>query len=110
MKAPQNFAEKIKGHWFESSDRIPFLLGDSMGSSDKMWIYPQSKSANVIMLEFDWKRETYSLNIVKQGDGNNFHTTFSTLKFGPTHFLDFQKFNMWISIQTRLWNKHFQFQ
>jgi hypothetical protein len=110
MKAPQNFAEKIKGHRFESSDGIPFLLGDSIGSPNYMWINPIVPSANVILVEFDWKRKTYTLNIARQGNGVNFHTKLPAEKFEPIHFLDFKRFNMWISIQTRLWNKHFQFQ
>lgn len=109
MNAPQNFAEKIKGHSFESSDGIPFRLGDSMGDSNHMWIYPQLPCRNVILVEFDWKRETYTLNIARSGDGINFHTKFPAEKFGPTHFLDFKRFNMWISIQTRLWNNYFEF-
>jgi hypothetical protein len=110
MKAPQNFAQKIKGHKFESSDGKPFQLGDSMGDRNHMWIYPVRYSRNVIMVEFDWKRETYKLNIARQGDGNNFHTILPAEKFGRTHFLDFRAFNMWISIQTRLWNNYFEFQ
>ena len=110
MNAPQNFSQKIKGHYIESSDGKPFQLGDSMGDPNDMWIYPVRQSRNVIMVEFDWKRETYKLNIARQGDGVNFHTKLPAEKFEPIHFLDFKRFNMWISIQTRLWNNYFEFQ
>jgi len=53
MKAPINFAKRIKGYKMPGSWSNCYL-GDNEGDDDKVWIYPKDKSTNSIMLEFRW--------------------------------------------------------
>ncbi len=97
MKAPQNFAEKIKGYKLQVNGE-GYSLGDSMNAPNIVWIYPERKSANVIMLEFDWKNETYSINIARHGDGTNFHKTIPK-QFDTLYFYSFHNFIRWTEMR-----------
>jgi hypothetical protein len=72
MKAPINFAKRIKGYKMPGSWSNCYL-GDNEGDADKVWIYTKDKSTNWIMLEFRWDEEEYRVCIAKNGDGTNFH-------------------------------------
>ena len=98
MNAPQNFAQKIKGYKLAVKGEL-YSLGDSDGADNRVWIYPERKSSNVAMLEFDWKNETCSINIARQGDGTNFHQTIPPIKFDARYFLSFDKFIRWIEMR-----------
>ncbi len=100
MKAPQNFAEKIKGYKLQVNGE-GYSLGDSMGSPNHLWIYPQitKYNSNVIMLEFDWKNETYSINIARHGEGTNFHKTIPHKKFDALYFYSFHNFIRWTEMR-----------
>ena len=96
MKAPENFAQKIKGYRFTTKGES-YLLGDSDGADNKVWIYPEGKTSIVTMLEFDWKKETFSINIAKPGDGENFFKHIPPNNFDARYFLSFDKFIKWIA-------------
>jgi hypothetical protein len=108
MNAPQNFAQKIKGYKLTVRGE-DYSLGDSMGSPNTVWIYPKvtKHNSNVIMLEFDWRNETYSVNIARQGEGTNFHHTIPHKKFDALYFLSFDKFIRWIGMRITSFNMYF---
>ena len=110
MKAPQNFAQKIKGHKLMVSG-MEYKLEDSMGQDNKLWIYPKNKSANVICMEFNWEKQFYTIKVAKTGEGNNFHTTLPAFDFVRTsQFLSFGAFNSWMIAKIEDLHKYFEFQ
>jgi hypothetical protein len=110
MKAPQNFAEKIKGHRLFVNGMF-YELGDSSGANNIVWIYPKNKSANVICIEFNWEKQYYEVKIVKSGAGRNFHTILPAFDFVRTsHFLSFGAFNSWMVAKIEDLHKYFEFQ
>jgi len=110
MKAPQNFAQKIKGHKLTVCG-MKYELGDVFGANNKLWIYPQNDSANVICMEFNWEKQWYEVSIAKTGDGNNFHTYLPTFDFVRTsQFLSFGAFNSWMIAKIEDLHKYFEFQ
>lgn len=107
MKAPINFAQKIKSYTLPAGLRN-YKLGDAGGADDKMWIYPIVGGSNVIRIDFDWKNHTYTLKVAYQGSGTNFHTMVEPKEFHPSWFQSFDSFLQ--LIQTKLktdWNHHF---
>ena len=111
MKAPINFAHKIKGYKFNANG-IEYSLGDSMGLDNEVWIYPQTPNhRNVINICFDWKKENYVVNIARTGDGTNFHTTLKAFAFvRRDYFTSFGNFIYWLETNlVRSWEKHFEF-
>jgi hypothetical protein len=110
MKAPQNFAQKIKGHKLTVCG-MKYELGDSGGADNKLWIYPQNKSANVICMEFNWEKQFYTIKVAKTGGGNTFHTTLPAFDFVRTsQFLSFGAFNSWMIAKIEDLHKYFEFQ
>lgn len=110
MKAPQNFAQKIKAHKLTVCG-MQYYLGDSMGANNVVWIYPKNKSANVICMEFNWEKQWYAVKVAKAGDGNNFHTTLPAFDFVRTsQFLSFGVFNSWMIAKIEDLHKYFEFQ
>jgi hypothetical protein len=110
MKAPQNFAQKIKGHKLTVCG-MKYELRDSYGANNKLWIYPQNDSANVICMEFNWEKQWYEVSIAKTGDGNNFHTYLPTFDFVRTsQFLSFSAFNSWMIAKIEDLHKYFEFE
>ena len=63
MKAPINFAEKVKGHKLKVGS-LGYRLGDSGGDNNKVWIYPEGDTHNVIRMDFNWEKQYYVVNIV----------------------------------------------
>jgi hypothetical protein len=107
MKAPINFAKRIKGYKMPGSWSNVYL-GDCMGADDKVWIYPKDKSTpNSIMLEFRWDEEEYRVCISKNGDGTNFHTILKPWKFNPKFFTSFDTFIGWLFEKLGEWGNHF---
>ena len=110
MKAPKNFAQKIKGHKLMVGG-MQYELNDSFHSDNKLWIYPKNKSANVICMEFNWEKQWYGIHIAKVGDGENFHTTLPAFSFVRTsQFLSFGAFNSWMIAKIEDLHKYFEFQ
>jgi hypothetical protein len=110
MKAPQNFAEKIKGHKLIVNG-MKYELGDSSGANNVVWIYPVNRSANVICMVFNWEKQWYAVNVAKTGDGNNFHTILPAFDFVRTsHFLSFGAFNSWMIAKIEDLHKYFEFE
>jgi hypothetical protein len=110
MKAPQNFAKKIKGHKLTVCG-MKYELGDSDGANNKLWIYPVNKSANVICMEFNWEKQFYTIKVVKTGDGNNFHIILPAFDFVRTsQFLSFSAFNSWMIAKIEDLHKYFEFE
>lgn len=72
MNAPINFAERVAGHLF-STGNGEYKMSDNLGADNKIWIFPNWKSYNVILMEFDWGRETYTVKVVARGQYANFH-------------------------------------
>jgi hypothetical protein len=109
MKAPQNFAQKIKGHKLTVGG-MQYYLGDSDGADNQLWIYPVNKSANVIRMEFNWEKQFYTIKVAKTGDGNNFHTTLPAFDFVRTsQFLSFGAFHSWMVAKIEDLHKYFEF-
>lgn len=109
MKAPVNFAERIKGHKFKLGS-LGYRLGDSGGDNNKVWIYPQFQTRNVIRMDFNWEKQYYVVNVVKQGDGSNFHTISSPFPFVQTyHFKSFDDFMFWLCVQLPTLEHHFEY-
>ena len=110
MKAPINFAQKIKGYKFNANG-IEYSLGDSMGLDNELWIYPQTPNhRNVINIEFNWRKEYYIINVARSGDGMNFHTTLPASPFGrEDYFISFDNFIWWLETKLPIWEKHFGF-
>jgi hypothetical protein len=109
MKAPQNFAQKIKGHKLMVGG-MKYELNDSMGQDNKLWIYPKNKSANVICMEFNWEKQFYTIKVAKTGEGNNFHTSLPAFDFIRTsQFLSFGAFNSWMIAKIEDLHKYFEF-
>lgn len=107
MKAPINFSEKIKGHNLVAGHRN-YRLGDAGGVDDKMWIYPIEGGNNVIRIDFNWEKHTYTILVARTGNGSNFHTLVEPKEFYPSWFKSFDTFLQ--LIQTKLtndWNHHF---
>ena len=110
MKAPQNFAQKIKGHKLTVGG-MQYELGDSFHSDNKLWIYPKNKSANVICMEFNWEKQWYAVHIAKTNDGVTFHTSLPAFDFVRTsQFLSFGAFNSWMIAKIEDLHKYFEFQ
>jgi hypothetical protein len=108
MKAPVNFAERVKGFRLASGFYNYHLdLGDSMGDNNRVWLYPQSDSPNVIMLEFDWKDHTYKICVARGGDGINFHTVNENNPFNPQYFRTFDLFIDWLRQKLADWWHYF---
>ena len=109
MKAPINFAQKIKGHEIRVG-RLRYVLGDTNGSNDELWIYPQWNSNNVMNIYFDWKKENYVVRLAKNGDGMNFHTTLPAFAFvRTTQFKSFASFNSWMIAKIDDLYHHFEY-
>jgi hypothetical protein len=106
MKAPQNFAEKVKGYTL-TSGFYKYGLGDTNGRNDMLWIYPKANSPNVIMLEFDWSKHTYNICVARGGDGINFHTTNEGNSFNPQYFRTFDLFIEWLRLKVADWWHYF---
>lgn len=112
MKAPVNFAQKIKGHKFNFGlGNLSYTLGDSGGDNNKVWIYPEKGTTrNVIRMDFNWEKQYYVVNVVKQGDGSNFHTISSPFPFVQTHhFKSFDDFMFWLCVQLPTLEHHFEY-
>jgi len=110
MKAPQNFAQKIKGHKLTVCG-MKYELEDSFASDNKLWIYPKNKSANVICMEFNWEKQFYTIKVAKTGGGNTFHTTLPAFDFVRTsQFLSFGAFNSWMIAKIEDLHKYFEFE
>jgi hypothetical protein len=110
MKAPQNFAQKIKGHKLIVCG-MKYELGDSGGVDNALWIYPANKSANVICMEFNWEKQFYTIKVAKTGDGRNFHIILPAFDFVRTsQFLSFGAFNSWMIAKIEDLHKYFEFQ
>ena len=105
MKAPQNFAERIKGYKL-TSGFYKYQLGDNGLQDNKVWIYPQSNCSNAVMLEFDWSKHTYKISIARRGDGNHFHTTYEG-NFNPQYFRTFDLFIDWLKQKLADWWEYF---
>ena len=109
MKAPINFAEKIKGHEIKVGGRW-YILGDTDGSNNELWIYPKWNSHNVMNIYFDWEKENYAVRLVKTGDGRNFHTTLPAFAFVRTsQFKSFDSFNSWMIAKIEDLNQYFEY-
>ena len=106
MKAPQNFAERIKGYKL-TSGFYKYQLGDNGLQDNRVWIYPQSNCSNAVMLEFDWKEHTYKISIARRGDGNHFHTTYEGNRFNPQYFRTFDLFIHWLRQKLADWWEYF---
>lgn len=98
MRAPINFAERVKGHKIQFGSR-KYELGGAGGADNALWIFPKWNSYNVIYMEFNWEEETYVVRLARSGDGVNFHTTLSTFKIKKQYFKSFPKFNSWMVAQ-----------
>ena len=105
MKAPQNFAERIKGYKL-TSGFYNYRLGDNGLQDNRVWIYPQSNCSNAVMLEFDWSKHTYKISIARRGDGNHFHTTYEG-NFNPQYFRTFDLFIDWLKQKLADWWEYF---
>ena len=90
MKAPQNFAQSLKGYTLTTKGKN-YLLDVSIDEPNKVWIYPEDKSSIVTMLEFNWRYETFSINIAKPGDGEEFFKRIPPNKFDCGGFVSFDK-------------------
>ena len=109
MKAPVNFAERVKGHKLKVGS-LGYSLGDNGGDNNKVWIYPEGDTHNVILMEFNWEKQYYVVNIVKTGDGNNFHTTLPAFDFVRTsQFLSFASFISWMIAKIDDLHKYFEY-
>ena len=112
MKAPINFAQKINGHIIKTGpfpgDYVYKLSADDF-IGNQVWIYPQSpNSRNVILMEFNWEKQFYTIKIARSGDGNNFHTTLPAFDFVRTsQFLSFAAFHSWMVAKLEDFHKHF---
>lgn len=110
MKAPINFAEKVKGHKLKVGS-LGYRLGDSGGDNNKVWIYPEGDTHNVIRMDFNWEKQYYVVNIVNTGDGQNFHTTLPAFDFVRTsQFLSFASFISWMIAKIDDLHKYFEYQ
>jgi len=110
MKAPQNFAQKIKGHKLTVCG-MNYELEDSFGTDNKLWIYPKNTSANVICIEFHWEKQFYTIKVAKTGEGNNFHIILPAFDFVRTsQFLSFGAFNSWMIAKIEDLHKYFEFE
>ena len=110
MKAPQNFAKKIKGHKLTVCG-MQYELEDSFASDNKLWIYPKNKSANVICMEFNWEKQFYTIKVAKTGGGNTFHIILPAFDFVRTsQFLSFGAFNSWMIAKIEDLHKYFEFE
>ena len=106
MKAPQNFTERVKGFKL-ASGFYNYHLDAHRHRDNIVWIYPQSQSPNVIMLEFDWSNHTYKVCVVRSGDGTNFHTTNEGNSFNPQYFRTFDGFIEWLRLKVADWWNYF---
>jgi hypothetical protein len=106
MKAPQNFTERVKGFRL-ASGLYNYHLDAHRHTDNIVWIYPQSKSPNVIMLEFDWSNHTYKVCVARNGDGINFHTTNENNSFNPKYFRTFPLFTKWLQLKVADWWDYF---
>lgn len=108
MKAPINFAQKIKSYKLPVGFRN-YTLGDSNGADDKMWIHSELGDwNNSLRIDFNWSNNTYTIKVAKKGNGSNFHTITEPQQFHPSWFQSFDTFIQ--LIQTKLntdWLKHF---
>ncbi len=114
MNAPQNFAEKIKGHIIKTGPfpgDYEYQLGDSMGANNVVWIYPKNKNVkNVICMEFNWEKQFYTIKVAESGDGTNFHTILPAFDFVRTsQFLSFAAFHSWMVAKLEDLHKYFEF-
>jgi hypothetical protein len=105
MKAPQNFTERVKGFRL-ASGFYNYHLDAHRHRDTIVWIYPKAKSPNVIMLEFNWKEQTYKVCVAKNGDGPNFHTVNKGNSFNPGYFKTFDLFICWLRVKIKAdwWN------
>jgi hypothetical protein len=108
MKAPQNFAQKISRHKLTVCG-MQYELGDNMGQDNKLWIYPQNPSSrNVILMEFNWEKQFYTVKVATNGVGEIFHTTLPAFDFVRTsQFLSFAAFNSWMIAKLEDFHKYF---
>ena len=106
MKAPQNFVERVKGFRL-ASGFYNYHLDAHRHRDTIVWIYPQSDCPNVIMLEFDWSKHTYTICVARNGDGTNFHTTNENNSFNPQYFKTFPLFIEWLSLKVADWWDYF---
>jgi hypothetical protein len=109
MKAPINFAQKVNGYKFETNG-IEYSLGNDGDMNNSLWIYPQTPNArNVINIHFDWSKERYVVNVVRSGDGINYHTTLKAFSFIQTHhFETFDNFILWLYHKLPTLEHHFE--
>jgi hypothetical protein len=106
MKGPQNFTERVKGFTLLSGF-YNYHLDAHRHTDNIVWIYPQSESPNVIMLEFDWSNHTYKVCVARSGDGVNFHTTNENNSFNPQYFRTFDLFTEWLQLKVADWWHYF---
>ena len=112
MKAPENFAQKVDGHIIKTGpfpgDYVYKLSADgSIGN--QVWIYPQNPSSrNVILMEFNWEKQFYTVKVATSGVGEIFHTTLPAFDFVRTsQFLSFAAFNSWMIAKLEDFHKYF---
>lgn len=98
MKAPINFTEKIKGYYIKSNGRL-YKLGDDAGWNNRIWVYPDYPTNNVFRIDFNWREETYNVNVVKKNEGSNFHNYLPAVKFPAHKFLSFSGFTNWLEME-----------
>jgi hypothetical protein len=107
MKAPQNFTERVKGFRL-ATGWLNYHLDAHRHRDNIVWIYPQRESSNVIMLDFDWERQTYDVCVARNGDGTNFHTINENNPFNPQYFRTFDLFIEWLCEKMGDWVKYFE--
>jgi hypothetical protein len=91
MKAPINFAQKIKNYQLNAGF-VDYQLGDVYGADDTMWVIPIIGGVNAIKIDFNWERNTYTIKVAKRGDGSNFHVIVEPQEFHPSSFKSFDAF------------------
>lgn len=95
MKAPINFNDKV--HRLDiKANGTEYVLEVQEHSDNKVWVYPNIETRNVIRIEFDWKFEAYRVQISRTGDGLNFFKDLQWYGFERNSFTTFGGFVEWM--------------
>jgi hypothetical protein len=107
MKAPINFVDKVHRMCIKVKG-TEYELKVQQHTNDKVWVYPNPKTRNVIRVQLDWREEMYQVQVASCGDGLNFFKETQWYTFDKNDFSTFDTFEVWmiylIGVCERLFN------